>query len=409
MTSGKWGSQSVWMLGVSQIIGYGTLYYAYAILASDMAAEFGLPIPAIFAILSVALLAGGLISPFAGRCLDRYGAAKVMALGSIAAAASLAIIALAPNAAVLVFGVLVLELCSPFVQYNAAFAYLAETEGRDARRRIVHLTLIAGFASTIFWPLTDALRQWIDWRGIYLLYAALHLFLALPLHAALLRKSALHRLQGGDASSLATSADIEPLPVHLRTGALWLVAIGFALSGFLFSAISTQMVPLLISLGIGTASVMVASLFGPAQVVVRFVNMAGASGRHPIEATLVACALLPFATVVLAITAPEAGGAAAFAILLGFGAGLTSIVRGTLPLALFGKAGYGARLGKISAAQLVSAAAAPVVLSTLIDLQGPGLALGAMAVVGVAGLLVFIQVARIAESARRRASNNLSS
>lgn len=387
------GAAAVWVLGASQIIGYGTLYYAYAILAPKMAREFGWPLPWIFGLLSAALLASGAISPFAGRCLDRYGPATVMAWGSAAASASLLLVASAPNAALFAVGVVMLELCSPFVLYNAAFAYLAERAGANARRRIVHLTLIAGFASTIFWPLTASLLDALSWREIYGLYAALHLLVGLPLHLWL-RRPARESGHGSEAPSQRHEAPEDaPLPPHLHARALWLVALGFALSGFLFSAISMQMVPLLASMGFGAASVLVASLFGPAQVLVRFANMAGASERHPIEATLVACALLPIAAVVLAVTAPAVLGAGAFAILLGFGSGLTSIVRGTLPLALFGKSGYGSRLGRISAAQLVSSAAAPVALSLLIEGYGSGVALGVMAAVGTLGFLAFVAVA----------------
>ena len=399
------GPAAVWLLGLSQIVGYGTLYYSYAILAPEMARAFGWPLPSVFAALSASLLAGGLVAPYAGRCVDRHGAGGVMAIGSVAAAASLLIIATAPTGVFLVAGIVAIGLCSPFVEYNAAFAYLAQSQGREAPRRIVHLTLIAGFASTLFWPLTAGLLQVMDWRWIFALYAGLNLFVALPVHLALRRLARVPAIEAA-APAVATPVrfDDRVLPPELQTAALWLVVIGFALSGFLFSAISTQMVPILVSLGIGTASVTVAALFGPAQVLVRFANLAGGSGRHPIEATLVACALLPVATLVLAAAAPSVAGAAAFAVLLGFGSGLTSVVRGTLPLALFGRVGYGARLGRISQVQLVSSAAAPVVLSTLIAVFGPGSALVAIAAIGATGFLVFLAVARLWARAKRAMS-----
>ncbi|GGD29720.1 arsenite efflux MFS transporter ArsK [Aureimonas glaciei] len=398
------GPAAVWLLGLSQIVGYGTLYYAYAILAPEMARAFDWPLPWIFAALSASLLAGGLVAPFAGRCVDRRGASGVMAVGSVAAAAALLLVAWAPTGLFFVAGVVALGLCSPFVEYNAAFAYLAQNQGREAPRRIVHLTLIAGFASTLFWPLTDGLLQRMDWRWILVLYAGLNLFVAMPIHLVLRRLARVPKADAVPDVAARVRFDDRVLPPDLQKAALWLVVIGFALSGFLFSAISTQMVPILVSLGIGAASVTVAALFGPAQVLVRFANLAGGSGRHPIEATLVACALLPVATLVLAATAPAFSGAAAFAVLLGFGSGLTSVVRGTLPLALFGTAGYGARLGRISQVQLVSSAAAPVVLSTLIAVFGPGSALVVMAGIGASGFFVFLAVARLWHRAKGRPS-----
>lgn len=384
----------MWLLGLTQIIGYGTLYYGFAILAPDIGAEFGWPVAWVYGALSLALLAGGIVAPFAGSRIDRHGAARVMAFGSVGGAAALAIVALAPSASMFVVGLVAIELASAFVLYNAAFACLVQATGWDARRRITHLTLIAGFASTLFWPLTSALHAVLSWREVFGVFAMLNLLVCLPVHFWLARNAG---VAPADSASPApgTAIDEVPLPPQVRRRAFVLVAAGFCLSGFLLSSILAQMVPVLSAVGLGSATVVVSALFGPAQVLARFINMATGSGRHPLTVTLISCAMLPLATLVLVVTAPAVAGAVLFVVLLGFGSGLNSIVHGTLPLALFGRAAYGERLGRIASAQLATTSVAPFALAFLIDIAGPTTALGVMIVIGLLGLSAFMAVDRL--------------
>ena len=400
----------VWMLGASQLIGYGTMYYAFAILAPHVAGDVGWPTVWVFGSLTLGLFGSGLISTYAGRLVDRHGAARVMAFGSVGAFLSLLGMALAPNGPAFAAAVVALGLVSPFVQYNAAFTHLAEIAGHDARRRIVHLTLIAGFASTLFWPLTTQLLHFLSWRGIYVLYAALNLLICLPLHLALRRSTRPHAEVIVEETALPETAVVvpahsgdTPLPPHLRRRGLILVTFGFAVGGFMYSAVLAQMVPLLTAVGIGTTAVGIAALFGPAQVLVRVVNMLGGAHHHPIATTLAACALLVSAVLLLAAAAPATIGAIAFVVLFGFGSGLTSIVRGTLPLALFGRRNYGATLGRIASAQLIAASAAPFALSLLIDTGGTTLALLVLAATGLVGLAAFIAVTAMLRRERQDA------
>lgn len=164
---------AIWALGITQIIGYGTLYYSFSILAPNVAGDLQVPVEWIYGCISLALLAGGLVSPWAGGLADRVGAGKVMSIGSIGAAAALATCGLAGSAMAFLAGVILVELASAFVLYSTAFAFLAQTTGSRAQRSITYLTLIAGFASTIFWPLTTWLLQATDWHQVYFLFAGL--------------------------------------------------------------------------------------------------------------------------------------------------------------------------------------------------------------------------------------------
>ena len=285
---------SLWLLGFTQIIGYGTLYYGLAIIAEDMATTLGWPVSWIFGAFSLALLAGAVIAPAVGRRIDQHGAAKVMALGSVAAAVSLIITASAPNPLVFVIGLVAMQLATTLVLYDAAFAHLVEVSGPASPRLITYLTLIAGFSSTIFWPLTQTLNEWFSWREILAIFAAMNVAICFPVHLWLARSGTgsfcnLPLQTGVDLPTL----DASPLPDHLEQRGLFLVTWGFALSGFLLMAILAQMVPLLSAMGFGSASVMVAALFGPAQVLIRFVNMVLGTERYPLAVNHPSCCRSP--------------------------------------------------------------------------------------------------------------------
>ena len=382
----------VWMLGLSQIIGYGTLYYSFSILAESAAACFAWPTSWLYGGLSASLLLGGLVAPEVGKRIDRHGGALVMTVGSIGAAVTLLMAALAPNGIVFTIAIIGTGVTGALVLYEAAFPTLVQATGTEARQRITHLTLIAGFASTIFWPLTAWLHDMFDWRQIYIAFAIANLVLCLPIHALLARQ---HRRGYAAPASASTAPVHAPVPDGLRRRALWLVTIGFALAGFALSAMLAQMVPMLTQLGLGTSALIVSTLFGPAQVLVRFANMLLGVRRHPIAATLIALVMTPVAIITLTLTAPSTAGAVLFAILLGFGSGLKSIVQGTLPLALFGSDSYGARLGYMAAARLGLGALAPFALASIAEAIGAAPALWVMAAVGVAGLACMLWIAPI--------------
>lgn len=386
-------SAVVWMLGATQIIGYGTLYYSFAILAGDMADEFRWPVSWVYGAFSIALLFGGLVAPAVGRYVDSHGAALVMAAGSIASAVALALTAIAPGSIAFTLGLIAIEIASTLVLYDAAFAAIVQTAGPSSRKRITHLTLIAGFASTLFWPLTTWFHGFLDWRSVLLLFAGANALICFPLHLVL--ASARDDQPAKSLPSASPLPDEPPLPPELQPRALLLVTAGFALAGSLLSAVLAQTVPMLEAFGLGASALLVSTLFGPAQVLVRFVSMIFGVRRHPLFITVLAATMLPAAALVLIGTAPMVAGAAIFAILLGFGSGLKSIVQGTLPLALFGSASYGERLGRMALPRQFLAALAPFAFAISNDHFGATTALLLFVIVAAFGLAAFIEVARI--------------
>jgi MFS family permease len=374
----------VWALGLTQVIGYGTLYYSFGTLAPAMTREFGWSEELVFGLLSASLLVGGLVAPLSGRLADRHGAAQVMTVGSIAAALALCLAALAPNGLVFAAGLVAVEVASAFVLYATAFAALAQASATGAQRSITHLTLIAGFASTIFWPVTAALHEVFSWRDVYLIYAAINLLVCVPVHFWLAWG---HRARTAGRREGAVVAGLVPAGRERR--ALVLMLTGFALVGFVSSAITVHMVPMLGGLGAGEAAAIVALLFGPAQVLSRLVNMQFGKGLSQPMLAIVAALVQPLGLAVLLVSTPWQPGVAAFAVLFGLGSGLYSIVSGTLPLVLFGSEGYGRRLGMISSSRLLAAAMAPFAFSLVAGATMTAASVALAAVVGVIAVVVF--------------------
>ena len=397
-TSSPSNAAAIWALGVTQIIGYGTLYYSFSILAPGIAAEFGVAIEWIYGCISLALLAGGLISPYAGGLADRHGAGRVMAAGSVGAAAALIVCALAGNAIAFLAGMILVELASAFVLYSTAFAFLAQSTGPKAQRSITYLTLIAGFASTIFWPLTSAMLGAMDWHQVYLVFAGLNLLVCLPLHLWLSRFSRLA------AARMPQPAAIGGVENPVDQGLVFaLVVLGFSLAGFISAAILFHIVPMLGSLGLGNAGVLVASLLGPAQVASRLINMTLGKELPATVLSIISASMMPLALTILALTAPSIAGGIGFAVIFGMGTGLFSIVSGTLPLALFGKAGFGRRLGWISLGRLALSAIAPVTLSVALGAVGPKPSIWVLAVAGLGCVAVFGEIWRRCRQPQRMA------
>lgn len=372
-------------LGATQIIGYGTLYYAFPLLVPGMAAELGVDPVWLFAAFSAGLVAGGLVAPRAGRAMDRLGPARVMVWGSLGAAGLMAALALLPLGIRGTMALVVaLEVAAVCATYDAAFATLAVLRGAGARRAITRLTLIAGFASTLFWPLTGWLAEAIGWRGTYAVFAGLHLLVALPLHLAL--AGARPDPAPPQAGPRAPRA-LVPLPPEAVRPAFALLAVSFTLTGVLIAALGVHMVPVLQGLGLGTAAYAVAMVMGPAQVAIRLVDALAWQGLHPVTVALVSAVACPVAALVLLAAPGSMAAALAFAALFGAGQGLSSIVRGSVPLALFGPAGFGALLGRLASVRQVAAALAPVAFALALARLGTGWALGAAVAVGVAGVV----------------------
>ena len=372
-------------LGVTQIIGFGTLYYAFSVAVPAIAADLGITLTFAYAGFSLALLLSGVFAPFAGRLIDRFGARPVMAAGSVLSALALVGLSQAPSGGWLIVALVALELTAPLVLYDAAFSAVAQSVGAArARRAITQMTLLGGFASTVFWPCTLWLVENWGWRAAYLVYAGLHLVVCLPLHATL------PRLSASPAQVDSTPPRHAPLPPEAQRRGMIFLALSFTLAGAVMSAMTAQWVPALMALGLAPAAAVTAgALMGPAQVGVRVIEMTLGARYHPVVTALASMVFLVLAMGVLVLGPANLWTAMAFAVLFGLGQGLTSIVRGTLPLALFGAGGFAARLGKLAGLRMTLGALAPLALAGALAVMEARLALamtGAVAVLALVAL-----------------------
>ncbi len=351
---------TVAVLGTTQTLSWGSSYYLPAILATPIAGEFGISRATVFGIFSVALLLTALLGPAAGRAIDTRGGRDVLAVSNLVFAAGLALMGFAPGPVVFGLAWAVLGVAMAMGLYDAAFATLAGLYGKDARNSITGITLIAGFASTVGWPLTALMDAEWGWRGACYGWAVLHVLLGLPLNRLLIPRVP----PPERAAAVTAAAGPEP-----RMADMALLAFVLATAGFSASALGAHLPGLLQAAGTTAAAAVAAgTLLGPAQVGARILEFGFLRKISPLVSARIAAAAHPIAVAVL--LAGGAPMAAVFVLIHGAGNGMLTITRGTLPLALFGPVGYGQRQGFITAPARASQAFAPYFFGLLVDAYG---------------------------------------
>jgi len=252
--------------------------------------------------------------------------------------------------------------------YDAAFAALVQVVPTRGRRAISYLTLYGAYASTIFWVIGHYLNQAHGWRGTLMIFAAVNLAVCLPLNWIGLSRR--EEATGTEAVSTA-SADGPVLEGRLRLIGIALFAIIMSLNGFVFGVISLQLVPLLESAGLaGAAAVWVASLKGHGQFAGRLVEIFFGRNLKAMTVARIAIGVLPVSLLLLLMAQGSLVQLIVFTLLMGASQGVITIVRGALPLALFGTKGYGAVLGLIATPILLVNAFSPTLFALIVDQIG---------------------------------------
>ena len=363
-------------LGTTQTLAWASSTYLPAILATPIARDLGLSRATVFGAFSVALLVMAAIGPAAGRAIDRLGGRDVLLVSNLVLAAGLTLLGLAQNALMLFGAWCILGAGMALGLYDAAFAALVRIFGTAARKPITGITLIAGFASTVGWPLTAFMDAQIGWRSACFCWAGLHLVLGLPLNWKFIP---LPLVRGTAPAASAAIPGAHPhVPAGERRRAFWLLAMFSAVTAFVTSAMAAHLPGLLAAMGAGTAAaVMAAALLGPAQVAARFAEFAAASRLrfHPLISARIATGLHPLGALLLIVFGGPPLAAAVFAVLHGAGNGMITIAKGTLPLALFGPDGYGAKQGWLGVGARTMQAAAPYVFGLVLESLGGVVAL----------------------------------
>ena len=354
-------------LGSAQTLAWASSYYLPAMLADAMAAELGMSASEVWLGFSLALGVSALLGPFSGRAIDHQGGRRVLSLVSLLFATGLLTLALAPTPAVLLVGWLVLGMAMGCGLYDAAFAALVRIQGTHARSAITGITLLAGFASTVGWPLTAWLAHTWGWREACATWAALHLVLGLPLNASLpLARAAEPQRQPAPTAVHAANASS---PTQPPRRVAWALAYVFAATWFISTAMAAHLPQLLMAHGASlSAAVATAALVGPAQVAGRLAEYGLMQRFHPVWSARVAAFAHPLGAVSWLALGPVAS--PLFVALHGVGNGILTIAKGTLPLALFGPHSYGQRQGWIMAPSRLAQALAPLLFGACVARWG---------------------------------------
>ena len=372
-------------LGVAQTIAWACTYYLPAVIAADVAAAHGTSRTWVVAAFSAGLLVSGLCAPWVGRAIDSRGGRGVLAASAAMIALGLALLGLLPGLWGWALGWLVLGLGMSMGLYDAAFATLGRLFGQQARRGITTVTLFAGFASTLGWPVGAVLLPLLGWRGLCLAYAALHLLVVLPIYLLAVPRelppAAPARAARGDAPAAAWARR-----------AFLLLAVFFTLRASISAVFGVHLLDLLEALGIGVAAAVgIGASVGAAQVGGRVLEFTLGARAHPLTVARLGAMLLPAGVLALLLAGPVA--ALPFALAYGASNGILTISRGAVPLALFGAEGYAVLMGRLAMPILLAQALAPTLATPLVEVfPAPWI----FALAGLMGLVALACLLRVA-------------
>lgn len=379
--------RTIGILAFTQIATWGSVYYGFSIVAPAIGRELGMRAELVYGAFSLSLLISGLVATPAGILLDRFGGQWIMATGSLLCGAGLVWLSAATNMLSYFGAWTVLGVAMSLTMYEAAFATINRKFHYHSRQAISTLTLFGGFSSTVFWPLTLKLSTLIGWRDTYFWFGVVQLLLCLPLHLML----------GRDAPAApaphAASDRSHTLAEALRHPAFWKLAMAFSANIFIFSALSVHLIPLLTDLGHTAAvAVLMSTLMGPMQVAGRICERTLARNALPQTVGKFTFSALPAAVLTLLLFGSQAWAAAAFCVLYGLSNGVLTIVRGTIPQAMFGRTNYGAISGAMAGPSLVAKAAGPIVASAILTgYANPSILLVILLCMSIASLFFYLQ------------------
>jgi predicted MFS family arabinose efflux permease len=369
-------------LGTTQTLAWASSYYLPALLAAPLAAELVLPVTRVFAAFTLALIISAVVGPRAGRTIDELGGRTVLRATNVLFACGLAWLGLVQSEWQLWAAWALIGIAMGSGLYDAAFATLVRLYPATARNAITGITLIAGFASTVGWPLTSWWLETLGWRGTCLAWAGLHLILGIPLHSTLPKVQQLVRVE---TQTVAAPIGLERAEKPSRWLAPSLASV-FAITWFTSTAMAAHLPALLEAQGLSPAAALsVAMLVGPAQVAGRVLEFSWLRQVHPLLSARLAASAHPLGVVGLMALGPA--GAWLFASLHGAGNGILTIAKGTLPLVIFGASGYGQRQGWLMAPARIAQALAPLLFGLAIIHWGNA-ALWLTAALGLFSILI---------------------
>jgi MFS family permease len=359
---------AVCAIGITQITAWGTSYYCLGVLAAPITDELEWSRSFVFFGFTVALLVMGAISTPIGKLIDRQGARLVMCSGTLIVSVGLATLANVTAQWTYLLTWAVLGVGMRMCLYDAAFAAVVQVAPSKGRQAISYLTLFGAFASSVFWTLGHHLNEAVGWRETLIWFSLINLTICLPLNWLGLSRREPANVEPSVAQSKQVTQERPPLEGGTRRIAMCLFALVMSLNGFVFGVVSVQLVPLLESAGLATAAAVgVASIKGFAQFGGRVVEIIFGRNFRAMTIARIAVGVLPVSVIILLGASGNFAALVLFTLVMGASQGVITIVRGAVPLALFGPKGYGAVLGLIATPILIVNATAPTLFALIID------------------------------------------
>ncbi|MBB4237453.1 MFS transporter [Rhizobium esperanzae] len=379
-------AQTVTVLAVTQLIGWGTTFDMLGVMGRIVAPALGLANELAFAGLTIMMMVSAILGPATGRWLSRYGAARVLSAASLTFALGLCLLAAADGILLYASAWVIIGIGGAFGLSAPAYTAVVEREGENGKRVIAILMLFTGLSSAIFWPILSLLNGTIGWRLTFLVCAALQFFVCLPLHLFALPKPIATHAAGG-------AADIAPVPLTraARRRAFLLIAAATTISTFITFGISPSLLEIFRQSGASPAlALQLGSARGVLGISARFLDMLLGRRGNPMLSAAMGIGLMMFSFLIMLVASPSAPLLVTFVLLYGFGAGVMTVARALLPLALFSPGEYGLQAARLSLPQNLANAIAPVIFTAILDRAGTGPALFACAALAALALILVL-------------------
>lgn len=398
--SSRFGGHGPLLLGLAltRIIGWGSTFYSPSVLVGALDREIGLNAEIVFGGITILLITGALVAPAIGRVLDREGTRRSMCIGAVICALGLAVLSQAQGPVSYLASWFVIGLGHAMSLANTGNVTIAQLMGERTRRVIGLMMLVTGLASSVFWPLTAVLMNAFGWRVTLIVFAAMQLVIVLPIYAAIPRYR--HVPAPAAAPTAVPGAGLAgehgSVAAHSRRAAFWLVALAFSASGLVSWGLPLHLITLFQEAGLTQGeAVWVATLSGPATLAARAID-ATLGERLPAEKVALFGLLLgPALCLLLPIVPMTIMTAAAFVVLFSAALGVISVARATLPLALFGRNGFAAMLGKLTVPQNMAFSAAPLLFAVMVERLGASPTLIVSAAIQAIGFVAMFALVRM--------------
>ena len=380
------------VLGIGQILAWGSTFYLLAVLAPAIVRDTGWTYDWVVAGVSVGLLVSGLVSPRLGRVIGAHGGRMVLASGAAMIGCGLLLLGTAQGFAWYIAAWVIIGGGMGAGLYDAAFATAGSIYGKESRNPIASVTLFGGFASTVCWPISALLVEYFGWRGACFTYAAVYFGLALPMYLLILPRRSF--IVPASANAAAPSVRLERHELLLFVVLATVVTIAAAI----LSMMGNLILLLLQARGMDlAAAVALGALIGPSAVGARIVERFAGHQYHPIWTMIASSVLVALGALLFLFRFPFLALAVVF---YASGNGIGTIAKGTLPLALFGAARYPALVGRLGLPVMVAMAAAPFVGAIAYRLGGADWTLLILSGLALANVLLVALLFHLSRGAR---------